>query len=383
MSPRLAGRGNNRAQAQFARLLESASPAVAGDASIASMMLVASALRTAGDHAAPAAPDPAFRAALRQRLVAVAAVQAVEPAITLGRGRNGARTAVAYRAQRRVAALAGSVAIVTSLVGVGVAASRSLPGDPFYGVKRATEGVQLWTASGNLGKGRRHLEFARTRLAEAQALPPTSSHLASTLAAMNSQTTDGTHDLIAAYMSSKSLVPLADLEIFSREQIAGLQRLAPTLPVALRSTDTQSIQLLTGVVNTVEKVSNHACVLCVVSPGGSVLPPLRHSTSPSPGQHTVGPVTKPTPLPNNSRLNGSPPNPVTVPTSGATNHSHPSLPSGLPTILPTKLPTILPTVLPLPTSLLPTVLPTSVHHHKHPLPTLPPLPIVSSLLPGL
>jgi hypothetical protein len=74
---------------------------------------------------------------------------------------------------------------------------------------------------------------------------------------------------------------------------------------------------------------------------------------------------------------------VTVPTSGATNHSHPSLPSGLPTILPTKLPTILPTVLPLPTSLLPTVLPTSVHHHKHPLPTLPPLPIVSSLLPGL
>jgi hypothetical protein len=344
-----------------------------------SMMLVASALRAAGHSAAPAAPDPAFRAALRQRLVAVATVQAVEPAIEGER----ARAAVGYRTQRRVAAFAGSVAIVTSLVGVGVAASRSLPGEPFYGVKRATENVQLWTASGNLAKGKRHLEFARTRLAEAQALSPNSSHLASTLAAMNTQTTDGTHDLIAAYMTSKSLVPLADLETFTREQIAGLQKLAPTLPVALRSTDTQSIQLLTGVVNTVDKVSNNACILCVVSPGGSVLPPLRHSTSPSPGQHTVVPTTKPTPLPGTSRLNNSSPNPVTVPTSGATSHTHQSVPSGLPTILPTKIPSILPTGLPLPTSLLPTALPTSVHHHKNPLPSLPPLPIVSSLLPGL
>jgi hypothetical protein len=389
MNPPRIGRGANRADAQFARLLDLASPAVAADASMGSMLLVAGALRAAGHSTGPAAPDPAFRAALRQRLVAVATVQAVEPISPIGRE----RTAVGYRTQRRVAALAGAVAIVTSVAGVGVAASRSLPGDPFYGIKRSTEGVQLWAASGNLAKGKRHLEFARTRLAEAKALPPNSSHLASTFNAMNAQTTDGTHDLIAAYLSSKSLVPLADLETFTQEQVAGLVSLAPTLPATLRSQDQQAVALLTGVVNTVNSVSHHACILCGVAGGGSPLPGVPGLTPPAGLPSVLPSITTgilPTSPPNPSRHASTAPTLPTLPISpstGATSHSHPTLPSGLPTILPTKIPTLLPTVIPtlipLPPSLIPTLPPLGTHHHKSPQPTLPPIPVVSSLLPGL
>jgi Domain of unknown function (DUF5667) len=385
--PRI-GRGANRADARFAQLLDLSSPAIAADASMGSMLLVANALSAAGHSTGPAAPDPAFRAALRQRLVAVATVQAVEPITPIGRE----RTAVGYRVQRRVAALAGAVAIVTSVAGVGVAASRSLPGDPFYGIKRGTEGVQLWAASGNLAKGRRHLEFARTRLAEAQALPPNSSHLASTFQAMNVQTADGTHDLIAAYTASKSLVPLADLETFTQQQVAGLISLAPTLPAGLRSQDQQAITLLTGVVNTVNSVSHHACVLCTVTGGGSplpggggVIPPsLLPSVLPS---ITTGILpTSPANPTHHASTAPTLPTPPVSPSTGATSRSHPTLPTSVPTILPTKIPTLIPTAIPtliqLPPSLLPTLPPLGTNPHKSPKPSLPPLPI-SSLLPTL
>jgi hypothetical protein len=367
-------RGANRADAQFARLLDAAPSGVAADSSMGSMLLVANALRAAGHSTGPAAPDPAFRAALRQRLVAVATVQAVEPTAAIGRE----RTAVGYRAHRRVAALAGTFAIVISVAGVGVAASRSLPGDPFYGIKRSTEGVQLWAASGNLAKGKRHLEFARTRLAEAEALSPNSSHLASTFDAMNEQTTDGTRDLIAAYTSSGSLVPLADLETFTQQQLAGLTALAPTLPATLRSQDQQAIALLAGVVNTVNSVSHHACILCGVTGGGS---PLPGGGVPPPSVLPSG-ILPTTPANPSQHPSTAPTLPIS-PSTGATSRSHPALPSGVPTIVPTKIPTVIPTLIPVPPSLTPTLPPLGTHHHKSPKPTLPPIPVVSSLLPGL
>ena len=332
----------HRSHEQFAQLLE-LSPPSAVDPDLASMASLASALRAAGQTAGPVAPDPAFRAALRQRLVAVATVQAAEPAVA--EPRAGSTSRLSYRAQRRIAALASSVALVTSMAGVGVAASRSLPGDPFYGVKRATEGVQLWLAQGDVAKGKRHLEFARTRLAEARALPSDSSHITSTLAAMDAQTTAGAAELIAAYKSSHSTAPLATLVTFSRQQTKDLVQLAKRLPGDVRDDDLASIGVVTGIVKQVHTVAKGVCVMCTPNGGGS----RKGGSGPSP--HPSG-------------------HPSQQPTSGPRNS-----PSAHPSTGPSQKPTHRGSALPKPSHSLPitiptTVLPTKVLHSKDPTPLL-------------
>jgi len=283
----------------------------------------------------------------------VATVQAGEPALARARSHTGTVSTVKSRAQRRIAALAGTIAIATSLAGVGVAAARSLPGDPFYGVKRATEAVQLWTARGDLAKGKRHLEFARTRLAEAQALPQNSSHLASTLAAMNTQTTSGSTELITAYKASKSPQALADLVIFSDQQLTGLVKLGATLPTAVRRQEVSSIGVLVGVVKQVHTVANGLCVLCGTN--GRATPGSHPSTPPTPSAHpSSNPPTHPTVRPSGSSASSHP-------TTRSSSTSRPR-PSHTPLI-------------PLPT--ISSILHLHHHHHKRPLPT------VSTLLKGL
>src|SRR3954452_8522667 len=118
------------------------------DPGLAPLLALSSALTSAAPGAAPSSE---FRTALRQRLVAVATVQGVgESATVATRVRESAG---AWRVQRRVVALAGGAAAITDVGGVGVGASRALPGDAFYGVKRASEGVQLAVAQGDEAKG--------------------------------------------------------------------------------------------------------------------------------------------------------------------------------------------------------------------------------------
>jgi hypothetical protein len=278
--------GRLKPNEQFARLLEIHSPIAAGsDPAMAAMSNIANALRAVGQAPGMPTPDPVFRAALRQRLVAVATVQDATAADT--RTRASAVAGVRSRAQRRIAAFAGTVMMGTSVAGVGVAAARSLPGDPFYGVKRATESVQLWATRGDEAKGRRHLEFARTRLAEAKAMSPEDSHLVSTLAAMDAQTKAASTELITAYRTSHSTQPLADLVTFSSQQLADLNKLASKLPNAVKSKERGSVTLLTGVVHRVHKVANGVCILCGTrghnnGPGPAVTPTKSPSPNDSP-----------------------------------------------------------------------------------------------------
>jgi Domain of unknown function (DUF5667) len=350
---------------QFAALLEGSSSTTVADPALASLAAIAGSLRVAGTVTGPPGLEPQFRAALRQRLVAVASVQAADPGLAAAGPRERAAAVVGSRSRQRLAALAGTIAIATSVAGVAVAASRSLPGDPFYGVKKATESVQLWTARGDLAKGKRHLEFARTRLAEAGKLPSSSSHLASTLAAMNSQTAQGSHELIAAYQSSKSTEPLADLTRFSEQQYVGLTQLATTLPAALRRQDVASIAVLSSVVRQVQAVSHGRCILCLPT-GGS-------TPGGSPTSSGAHPSASPTPTPRASHRSGSP-----------TPSSHSLIPtlkaSPLPTALPIHSPQIpLPTLTPNP--IISTLL--HPHHSSTPKPLISPLPVVSKLLGGL
>ncbi|MDQ1695835.1 MAG: hypothetical protein QOJ03_1188 [Frankiaceae bacterium] len=309
---------------------------------------------------APAGPTPEFRSALRQRLVAVATVQGVaEAASPATRLREAGGT---WKFQRRMAVLAGGAAAVTAIAGVGVGASRSLPGDPFYGVKRATERVQLAAAEGREAKGKRHLEFARTRLAEVEALAGRSSALSdfmpgtagalgpltdqartstviATLQDMDDETRAGAGDLFAVYRSSGSAEPLRALDSFNRGQFAALRAVMPALSIEAQARAERSLSLLTIVATRTVTYAQAGA-----GPEGSTPQPGRGSGSPTPGR-----TTTPTPAKTGSHSPGADSqSPAPSPGDGTTL---PSVPTDAPTIPP------LPTLPPVPTQL-PTALPT-------------------------
>ncbi len=338
---------------QFARLIEvESSSAEGGGADVATlgrMVAVAGALRAAGAVAGPAPLSLDVKAAMRQRLVAVATVSrydAAEAAVS-GRVRRHRIDSMTDRLHRRLVTLAGSFAVITSVAGVGVAAAHSLPGDPFYGVKRATESVQLWATQGEAAKGKLHLEFARTRLAEAQKLPAHSSHIASTLAAMDSQTEQGTSELLSAYRSSHSTKPIATLVTFTQQQYAGLTTLAQHLPASLQGSELKALTVLTDVTGNLRTATGRNCLSCIVS----------SPTSPV-GSH---PSTKP------SATSSRTPHPT--PSKSASPSGSPGGPAPTPTKTPSSLPTgLVPTNL-LPSKLNPSgLLPSLLKKAQHPKP---------------
>ena len=337
---------------EFAALLESGRRT--DDPVAAPLTALASALQTVPRVPAPRAE---FRGALRQRLVAVAAVQPTEPVASPVARLREAR--IPWRAQRRIVAIAAGAAVVTAVAGVGISASRSLPGDPFYGIKRAAEDVQLAAAESKEAKGKRHLEFARTRLAEVRALAEqtsalgpmspavpgaaasraSTSTLLSTLQDMDSETRAGATDLWAVFRSSGSTEPLRALDAFTRKQYADLRATLPLLPIAVQNRAKSSLELLRLVAT--ETVAEATSGAGTGTSGGGV-------PGSQPGTATTGPTPTLTPNPGGTGGTGG---------TGSTSGSSPT--SGTP-VLPTSPP---PATGPLPTTI-PT-LPTS------PLPTLP------------
>jgi hypothetical protein len=330
------------------------------ESSVAGLGDIATALRGLSRSVALPEPRPEFRSDLRQQLVAIATVQDVAPSRVAGRRTPRSSGRAVPRGRRGIAALAGSLAVVMSVAGVSVAASRSLPGNPFYDVKRAAESVQLFTARGQLDKGHRHLEFAATRLDEARSLSPTSSHLPSTLDAMDSQTRDGASDLIAVARSTHSAAPLTELRTFTHSQYAGLQALIATSPPALRQREISSANLLAGIDQQAAQLTA-ATPGSVVGPGSGGLGGLLEGGLPAPGSVVGSPPAQPGPgtglLPPHPLTSGSA---VPVPTKGGLPLPVPSLPVKVPTTLPTilpPLPTKLPSILPTLPSTLPSLLP--------------------------
>jgi len=341
-----------------------------------------------------AAPSADFRAALRQRLVAVATVQAAAPyAEPLARPRVPAWTQ-SLRAQRRIGVAAGAMASVVAVTGVGVAATRSLPGQPFYGVKRLSESVELDLASGDTAKGTKHLEFAATRLREVKALahdegslslgaPGTpvaaglalggskSSHIAAALADFDSETRAGSALLTKVYDKTGKPAPLRILTSFTAEQKSRLSALLPALPDAVRDEAQDSLALVTSV------GTQATDTLALGTCGGSCYPGNAGPALPAQPEPTPGATAAPTASSDSN--NGVPacscgqptlaPSPTTEPAPSQSPTPEPSdSPSGEATPAPTPEPTASPS--PSPTSTFPVPLPTL----PVPLPT-PPLPV--------
>ncbi len=386
---------------ELARLLDGA---VAGPGSLtAGHAAVATRLRAlAPTLDTRATPRADFRTALRQRLVAVATVQmaaaadapyaaplpratAVDAAVSWVQTRTG---------QRRIGVTAGAMAGVIALTGVGVAASQSLPGQPFYAVKRVGENVQLQLASGDTAKGTKHLEFAATRLREVTALahgdgqlslgaPGTpvasgmafggtlSSKITDTLEDFDSETKSGQSLLESVYRKTGKPEPLRILKSFSVQQKVTLTALLPTLPASVQDSAEASLALVT------EVGTDASQLLALGTCGGECYPgnagpALSGEPTPTPGpsvspdadngvppcdcasEPTPTPQPTPAPAPTSSEPAPSPaPTPTSSPTPAPTSSPGPlpTAPAPLPTILPTGLPTPLPTILP---TLLPT-----------------------------
>jgi hypothetical protein len=226
-------------------------------------------------------PDPAFRAATRARLVAMAAVRtpAPEPVSRL-RALLSARAddvaPVRWRS-RLTAGLAGAAMTVTALAALAAVASSARPGDLLYGLKRGTEQTQLALASDST-RGETFLDFASTRLGELRTLVDDGTTAApvagaangtgldivaagaspdlllQTIHTMDAETTDGAAWLDGRSVSTRDAAPLDRLTTWAAGQKAGLAALQPDMPAAAAPALADSLDLLA-------KVSSRATAL--------------------------------------------------------------------------------------------------------------------------
>lgn len=344
---------------EFARLLETNGHT--DDPVTAPLLTVVDALT---EVPAVPGPRPEFRAALRQRLIAVAAVQAANPVVERPIDRvRAAGTTWAF--QRRMVAIGAGAAVVTAVAGVGVGASRSLPGEPFYGVKRATEDIQLATTFGTEDRGKRHLQFARVRLSEVSSLAghtaalgasygdreyagaaavdrATTKLITDALRDMDVETRAGANDLFVAYRDSGSTEPLSALNDFTVRQYRELRAIVAALPVDARAQAMSSLSLLNLVATDTVALARGGSASQpstppatptgpAVTPGSS--PSQRPGSSPSPTNSTSVAPSSP----------GKPSVPVVVPTSPVVVPSIPPSPKLPVGPLPTAVPTINPT----------------------------------------
>ncbi|HVB26589.1 MAG TPA: DUF5667 domain-containing protein [Mycobacteriales bacterium] len=383
--------GTRRRTEEFARVLDG--HAQPGEYSLLPLVGLARALQTL-----PLGPAPSARDAFRARLIAVAAVQAAAPPAAAPVSERIRVATQSYRGQRRMAVAAGAVAGVVAIAGVGVAGSRSLPGDPAYGVKRAAEGVQLWLAHGDVAKGRRHLEFAATRLREVSALighpealavasgEPDAAALAwggstvnrvdATLGAMDSDTRAGSQELTHAFAVHQDRAALELLSSFAHAQHARLAQILPELPPASLLAGFTALTLVNEVGRRATALLTFGVCTSHCRPPAAGPTPLTASPSAAPTSDVIG-VTPCTCASSSGPVPGAG-GTTPSPTPGATSTPTPApTPTGSPSSSPSPSPSptgplpSLPSIPPLPTPSLPV-----------PTPSLP-APLPTSLFPGL
>ncbi|TYP89623.1 DUF5667 domain-containing protein [Blastococcus xanthinilyticus] len=279
------------------------------------------------------APDPAYHARARARLVAMAAVRTPGPARAPLRERLLAVRAV-DRAPSRwrgrlTAALAGAAVGVTGLAALVAVAAGAQPGDPLYDLKRGTEQTQLALAGDS--RGRTLLELASTRLDELEELAADGpvALVAQTLRTMDEHTAEGAALLTGLAVRTGDAMVLDALARWTGGQSAQLDALGPGVPVDAAAAYADSTGLLRAL--TVRASGLRIALQCSSGPAtvgdddlGPVpglcladLPPAAPSPAPAPAPAPapVAPEVTPAPDPATppSAGPGTPAPPVAVP----------------------------------------------------------------------
>jgi hypothetical protein len=269
-------------------------------------------------------PEPAFRAATRARLVAMAAVRTPGPEPATGLERllaARARVAPSRWRSRLTAGLAGAAMAVTAMATLVAVSTDARPGDALYGVKQGTEQTQLALAGD--ARGQTLLDFASTRLEELVTLvdegpsalpvartgPAVGTVLAAgvdsvlvleTLRTMDEQTTEGAAWLAGHAVRTEDPEPLDDLAAWTADQGGTLAALAPRLPDDAADEARTSLVLLADI--TTRATGLRSALDCAGGPAVSgadslgpvpvVCGPERAATSPGGG---TGSSTAPVP----------------------------------------------------------------------------------------
>jgi hypothetical protein len=179
--------------------------------------------------------EPDFRAGLRAMLIATAERDGIgltaEPdaesdaAVRRTGRRRSSAGLTAQRARARGAIVVGVVAGAIAVSGMSAASENAVPGDALYGVKRSTERAQLALASSDLSRGQLSLDFARTRLAEAQTVRRDSVGFAAVLDDMDADTRQGVKLMSTSAMQRRDKAALDAIGTFltgQRPAVAGL-----------------------------------------------------------------------------------------------------------------------------------------------------------------
>ena len=315
-------------------------------------------------------------------------------------------------AQRSLRFAAGSLASVIALTGVAVASGRSLPGDPFYPAKRATESLELRTASGAAAKGAKQFSFAANRLDEIRrlthdevglrALPGTAqagglafggsltSRVHTALRDMDTESRAGNTLLTQAFQQSGQLAPLRVIAQFSQQQGGQLHELMSLLPRAARDQAEVSLGLVTqlgvqaqlalGTAGCTDGCTRGGVLPSPTAAPGSTQP---SSAQPSSTQPTSAQPSSGQPTATDRATPGGSPDPQqscpcatsspAQPEPSASPSPDPDQPTGSPTTSPTARPTPSPAKQPTPTQQ-PTPRPTPAASPS-PSPTAGPLPV--------
>lgn len=251
----------SRRAERFHELVEEASTGGARLPEYADLLEVVGGLRALE---APA-PDPAFVATLRERLVAEAETVLAEAAAvrdeTDARLRLHPTTPRAHRRRRRLAAAVSGVVLVGTTATVAVAAQSSLPGDKLYPVKRGLESAHAELTFDRAARGRLLLDNAGTRLDEAQELSSEQAdpaRVSDALDAFAEQASSGADLLVADYEATGDESSMTTLREFTASSMVRLEALQSVVPPQSLDDLLQAARVL----DQVQQISVHTCASC-------------------------------------------------------------------------------------------------------------------------
>jgi hypothetical protein len=245
--------------------------------------------------------DPEFRTGLRAMLVATAerdGIGVAEPADAepgahagireTGRGRLFRIAGSGRRIRARGAIVIGVAAGAMAVSGISAASENASPGDALYGVKRSTERAQLAMAGSDVTRGQLSLDFARTRLAEALAMPGDDSAFGGVLGDMDTDTRQGVRLLTGSAVARRDAAPLSTVDTFVSGQRSAFQPALDKLSPANRERAQASLALLDDVrQRTADLREGLACPAPATSGTDALGPELKdcvdgtvHATSP-------------------------------------------------------------------------------------------------------
>jgi hypothetical protein len=280
------------------------------------------------------APRAEFRAELRAQLVAIAPRIVAEsagtragltevktrpmPSRAAAETRRAAKHSDSFldrvRGLRLGRPLSIAASIVTAfalLLGGAVWMSRdALPGDNLYGLKRASERVELATAGSDTEKARDHLKFAETRAHEVRALlsrgsvtaggkgsqaagldPETARLVRSTLNSADSDVTAAAVLLGKQAVSKGSPAPLNAMTKWAPGQVERLRDIAAVMPSgALRQRTESSANLVVAALTRAETLAPKVDCSCLGSTGVDTLGPVPCTTCPASQQPNQDPT---------------------------------------------------------------------------------------------